>query len=146
MTQSLANKMQLIAAHVGDLNAQGKVRAMTGNERGYAKIYAVTPGCKVWAHHTLDDRLIIDLMITKSSTQNEPRVAQSAVATFERIARSAGYEVKPPQNWQHSINKEDTRQQHFINVSDKSTESITVFIDSLRTTFRQLPSAGKNEA
>lgn len=93
MTQALARKMHLIARQVNDLNSKGKVKAQTGNEKGYAKLFSINNGCRVWAHHTLDDKLIVDLMFTESAEDKHPDVVKAAVATFERFAKDSGYLV-----------------------------------------------------
>ncbi|MDO8312630.1 MAG: hypothetical protein Q7T25_11890 [Sideroxyarcus sp.] len=87
MTQALAQKMYLIAKQVNDLNAKGKVKAQTGNEKGYAKLFSINSGCRVWAHHTRDEKLIVDLMFTESAEDKNPIVVKGAVATFAQFAK-----------------------------------------------------------
>lgn len=135
MTQAIADKMQMIASHVNDLNSEGIVKAQTGNEKGYAKLLSINNGCRVWAHHTLDDKLIVDLMFTKSATSTHPDVVKTAVATFDRFARDSGYSVSH-RSWQHSINRSDTRQQYYFEITTVEDETIVELVDKVRTVFR----------
>lgn len=112
MTQALAQKMYLIAKQVNDLNAKAKVKAQTGNEKGYAKLFSINSGCRVWAHHTHDDKLIVDLMYTASAEDKHPDLVKVAVATFEQLAKDSGYLVSQSQ-WEHSIDK-SKRTQFFL--------------------------------
>jgi hypothetical protein len=135
MSQSIALKMHAIAKHVEDLTASGDVRAMTGNEKGYAKIFSVNHGCRVWAHHTRDDRLLIDLMITQSAAHRYGEAVKSAARTFAATAKDAGFEIKQRQ-WAHAIRSIDVRQQHYIDVTDKSINDVLALIDKVKTALR----------
>jgi hypothetical protein len=135
MTQSLARKMYLIAKQVNDLNAKGKVKAQTGNEKGYAKILSINNGCRVWAHHTRDDKIILDLMYTASAEDRHPKVVKAAVDTFERFAKDSGYQVSQVP-WQHSIDKEKPeRKQYFIEIGSLEDEAIGELVDKVRIAF-----------
>lgn len=139
MTQALAQKMHLIAKHVNDLNSKEKVKAQTGNERGYAKLFSINNGCRVWAHHTRDNKLIVDLMFTQSAEDKHPEVVKAAVATFERFAKDSGYLVsrsEPP--WQHSIDKSE-RTQLFFEITTVGDEAIVELVDKIRNAFGTKP-------
>lgn len=121
----------MIASHVNDLNSEGLVKAQTGNEKGYAKLLSINNGCRVWVHHTLDDKLIVDLMFTKSAASTHPDVVKTAVATFDRFARDSGYSVSH-RPWQHSINTSDTRQQYYFEITTLEDEAIVELVDNVR--------------
>lgn len=133
MTSVLAQKMHLIAEQVNDLNSKGKVKAQTGNEKGYAKLFFINNGCRVWAHHTLDDKLIVDLMFTNSAKDKHPDVVEAAVATFERFAKDSGYLVSQVP-WQHSIDK-SARQQHYFEFTTVADKAISEIVDKVRVAF-----------
>ena len=131
MTQAIAGKMRMIASHVNDLNSEGIVKAQTGNEKGYAKLVSINNGCRVWVHHTLDDKLIVDLMFTKSAASTHPDVVKTALAAFDRFARDSGYSVSR-RSWQHSINRSDTRQQYYFEITTLEDEAIVQIVDNVR--------------
>ncbi len=135
MTQALSGKMHLIASQVNDLNDDGKVKAQTANEKGYAKLFSINNGCRVWVHHTLDDKLILDLMVTKSAALTHPEVVKSAVATFSQFAKDAGHMISH-RPWQHSINKADIRQQYYFEVTNERIETIVALVDKVRLAFQ----------
>lgn len=137
MTQAIARKMHLIALQVTDLNSKGKVKAQTGNEKGYAKLFSINSGCRVWAHHTRDDKLIVDLMFTESAEDKYPVVVREAVATFEQFARDSGYVVSRLQ-WQHSIDKSE-RTQHFFEITPLGDDAILELVDKVRIAFGTKP-------
>lgn len=143
MTQALAQKMHLLAKQVNDLNAKGKVKAQTGNEKGYAKLFSIISGCRVWAHHTRDDKLIIDLMFTKSAEDKHPNVVKAAVATFERFANDSGYQVSR-MPWEHSIDKSE-RTRDFFEITTVGDDAIVDIVDKVRIAFGTIP-IRRNEA
>jgi len=137
MTQDVAKKMHQIASQVGGLNANGKVKAQTGNEKGYAILSTISAGCKVWAHHTHDDKLIIDLMFTKSEELKHPEIVRSAAETFAQFAAKSNRPVtRSP--WQHSITKSDTRTQHYIEITGEDQQSISELVRTVRLSFETL--------
>ena len=143
MTQALAQKMYLIAKQVNDLNAKGKVKAQTGNEKGYAKLFSINNGCRVWAHHTRDDKLIIDLMFTKSAEDKHPNVVKAAVATFERFANDSGYQISRIP-WEHSIDKSE-RTRDFFEITTAEDDVIMDIVDKVMIAFGANPIC-RNEA
>jgi hypothetical protein len=146
MTQALARKMHLIASQVNDLNSEGKVKAQTGNEKGYAKLCSINNGCRVWAHHTRGDKLIVDLMYTASAEDKHPDVVKAAVATFERFAKDSGYQVSQV-SWQHSIDKDKPeRMQYFFEITTVGDDAIGELVDKVRTAFRNQTPLRRKEA
>ena len=145
MTQDLPKKMHRIASQVDGLNDEGKVKAQTGNEKGYAILFSVSSGCRVWAHHTRDDRLIIDLMFTKSEEFKRPDTVKSAIVTFEQFASKSNRQVicSP---WQHSITKSDTRTQHYFEITNEDDYAISELVKDVRLAFGEVSSARRNEA
>ena len=135
--------MHLIAKHVNDLNAKGKVKAQTGNEKGYAKLFSINSGCRVWAHHTRDDKLIIDLMFTKSAEDKHPNVVKAAVATFERFANDSGYQISRIP-WEHSIDKSE-RTRDFFEITTAEDDVIMDIVDKVMIAFGANPIC-RNEA
>lgn len=125
--------MYLIAKQVNDLNSKGKVKAMAGNEKGYAKLVSVNNGCRVWAHHTRDEKLIIDLMFTESAEGKHPDVVKAAVAKFERFAKDSGYQVSQSQ-WKHSIEK-SKKTQYFFEITTVGDDAILKLVDKVRIAF-----------
>jgi hypothetical protein len=139
MTEALAQKMYLIAKQVNDLNAKGKVKAQTGNEKGYAKLFSINNGCRVWAHHTRADKLIVDLMYTASAEDRHPDVVKGAVNTFERFAKDHGYQVSQVP-WHHSIDKDKPeRKQYFFEISSLEHDAIEELVDKVRIAFGTHP-------
>lgn len=135
MNQDLAKKMHVIAVHVGDLNSYGKVKAQTANENGYAKIVSINSGTRVWIHHTRNDRLIFDLMITRAAGLKYPEIAKHAEGIFDRFATDAGYEVMN-RPWQHSLSKNDIRKQWFFDITSDSSENICALVEKVKLAFR----------
>ena len=134
MNKDLARKMYAIADHVGDLNTSGKVKAQTANENGYAKVLSINSGTRVWIHHTRDDKMIFDLMVTHAAGLEHPEVTKHTEGAFNKFASDAGYEVlnRP---WQHSINKKDVRQQWYFDITNDSIEDVCALIGKLKLAF-----------
>ena len=132
MTQDLAKKMHRIASQVNELNSDGKVKAR--NEKGYAILYSVSNGCRVWAHHTSKNRLIIDLMYTKSEAFKHPDLIKAAIAVFEQFAQKSNRQVAID-SWQHSMTPSDTRTQHYFDISSEDDQTISDLIKGVRLAF-----------
>jgi len=140
MTQEIARKMYSIANQVGDLNAAGKVKAFTGHQKGYAKLVVINSGCKVWAQHTRADKLTIDLLVTESASRKWPAVRDLAVTTFVAFAKGNGQKLAE-NPWQHSASEADRREQYTFEITNESSEAISLLIDKLKIAFRNLNSA-----
>lgn len=134
MTQYLAKKMHRIASQVDGLNEKGKVKAQTGNEKGYAILFSISSGCRVWAHHTRDDRLIIDLMFTKSEEFKHPDVVKSAIVAFEQFALKSNRQVTSSP-WQHSITESDIRIQHYFEITNEDDQTISELVKDVQFAF-----------
>lgn len=134
MNKDLARKMHAIADHVGDLNTSGKVKAQTANENGYAKILSINSGTRVWIHHTRDDKMIFDLLVTHAAGLKHPEITKHTEGAFIKFAIDAGYEVLN-RTWQHSIVKNDVRQQWYFDITNDSIEDVCALIGKLKLAF-----------
>ena len=132
MTQDLAKKMYRIASQVDELNEDGKVKAR--NEKGYAILFSVSNGCRVWAHHTSKNRLIIDLMYTKSEAFKHPDLITAAIAVFEQFAQKSNRQVTTD-SWQHSMTPSDTRTLRYFDISSDDDQTISELIEGVRRAF-----------
>ncbi|MCK9623065.1 MAG: hypothetical protein M0R47_21325 [Methylobacter sp.] len=108
---------------------------MTANEKGYAKLLLINNGCRMWVHHTLDDKLILDLMVTKNAELKHADVVKSAVAVFSQFAKDVGHMISH-RSWQHSINKADIRQQYYFEVTNERVEIIIALVGKVRHAFQ----------
>ena len=134
MPESNSEKMYLSARKVNDLNAHGKVKAFSSNEKGYARIFVIKTGCAIWMHHTKDDRLTISLMITKAMANKFPVTEHAAIKRFETFA---GSRMKT-EEFEHSINKSDKRLKRYIEVADLTFSEIDNLIDKVLITFSNI--------
>ena len=133
MTQDLAKKMYQIASQVDELNDDGKVKAR--NEKGYAILFSVSRGCRVWAHHTNKNRLIIDLMYTKSELFKHADLIKAAIAVFEQFAQKSNRQVTVDDSWQHSMRPSDTRTLHYFDISNDDAQTISELVKGVRLEF-----------
>ena len=136
MTQSIPAKLHFIANQVNDLNAKGEVKANTANEKGYAKLAFINRGCKVWAHHTLQNALTIDLMYTEDAAAKYPDVINSAIATFQKFARDNGRQASH-RTWTHGIDKTSLRQQYYFDITNDSFETIGALVTAVKLSFQE---------
>lgn len=134
MAETATEKMYLTAKRVNDLNADGKVKAFSSNEKGYARIVVIKRGCAIWMHHTKDDRLTISLMITESMASKFPVTEHTAIKKFEVFAGDRLQLEK----FQHSINKWDNRIKRYVDVTCCSYEEIATLVDRALGTFNDM--------
>ncbi|GAB4174097.1 MAG: hypothetical protein Tsb0017_11610 [Geothermobacteraceae bacterium] len=78
----IEQKMYNIASHLNELNSAGKVKGFQGNEKGYAKVHQIKSGCSIWVHHLIDDRLIIDLLISPNAQKNHSEKCKTSKEIF----------------------------------------------------------------
>ena len=84
------------------------------------------------------NKLIVDLMFTKSAEDKHPEVVKAAVATFERFAKDSGYLVSRSPLWQHSIGKSE-RTQFFFEITTVGDEAIEELVNQVRGIFGTNP-------
>lgn len=131
MTETVLAKMYLAAKKVSDLNLEGKVKAFSSNEKGYARIFVIKRGCAIWMHHTKNDRLTISLMITEAMAAKFPVTEHAAIRKFEIFAGNR----MQKEEFEHSINRYDKRLKHYIDVTNYTFNEISSMIDKIRETF-----------
>lgn len=131
MTETLLAKMYLAAKKLSDLNAEGKVKAFSSNEKGYARIVVIKRGCAVWMHHTKNDRLTISLMITKAMAAKFPVTEHAAIKNFEAFAGDR----MQTEEFEHSINCYDKRLKRYIDVTNCTFTEISSMIDKVQEIF-----------
>ena len=129
--------MYLIASQANDLNTFGKVKAHTGNEKGYAKIVIINTGCKIWAHHTKNDELTIGLMVTDSARKRYSDIVGLIITKFKNFTIDIGYKLMECP-WQHSVNAADKRKKYYIYITNDDSETIRVIIEKVKLAFREL--------
>jgi len=126
---AIAEKMHSIAEELGELSAYGKVKCFSGNEKGYAKILQIKPGCSIWAHYTLDDELIIDLIATETAQVKYPDIVKETTAKF----RSFFHQETIAESWQHSIDIKNKGMQHYFPITETPLDQIFQIIEELTT-------------
>ena len=126
-------RAELISA---SLNSGGKIKANTANEKGYAKLASINRGCRIWAHHTLKNELIIDILVTKTADLKYPDIVKSAVDTFHKFAKDNGRQTSN-RSWTHSINKSDVRRQYYFEITNDSPETIAALVEAARLAFQK---------
>lgn len=134
MAETTAEKMYLTAKKVNDLNVNGKVKAFSSNEKGYARIFVIRRGCAIWLHHTKDDRLTISLMITEAMANKFPVTEHAAIKKFENFAGDRLL----LESFEHSINKWDKRIKRYVDVTSCSYEEIATLVDRILMSFNDM--------
>lgn len=134
MTETVAEKMYLTAKKVDDLNVNGRVKAFSSNEKGYARIFVIKRGCAIWMHQTKDDRLTISLMITEAMASKFPVTEHAAIKRFESFA---GNRMKL-EEFEHSINKCDKRLKRYVEVTNSTFDEIATMVEEVLTTFSDI--------
>lgn len=133
MTETIENKMYLIAKYLGELNDDGNVKGFKGNENGYAKVLEIKRGCALWVHHLKEDRLIIDLMITDTAGSKYPELSRKAVEQFKNFFNYMSGDVP----WTHSM-KTINAERYYVDITDLKIEEIKKVIDKLKSEFKNV--------
>ncbi|OQY11496.1 MAG: hypothetical protein B6I30_06635 [Desulfobacteraceae bacterium 4572_187] len=132
MTDTINYKMYEISKYLGELNAKGKIKKFA-REKGYAKVLQIRRGCSIWVHHLNDDRLIIDLQITKAAGNRYPDYVAGSVELFEDFFKNA----TDSEGWQHPIDERNA-QRYLVDVSKKPLDDILNTLRKIRERFSNL--------
>jgi len=136
----MKKRMHAHASYLNDLNPKGMVKVFAGNEKGYASIVNLKRGLNIYVHHTLEDQLTIDLLITEAA-ENDKIAVEKAISKFNQFQFN---DKKIRERvWQHSSNKNDKRRQYYFDVTDLSDEDIRKIFDKIREEFANASSQQK---
>jgi hypothetical protein len=122
------DKMFYIAKHFNYLNDKGKVKAIKGNEKGYAKIKDIVRGCSLFVHHMNNDQLIINLLISPAAKSSYELVCNKAVKSFDNHFKSQ-VEFTP---WKNCMDKSKVYDRYCINVTNKELPELLIIIEEIR--------------
>lgn len=130
-------KMFIIANNIGELNSKGKVKAITANERGYARIFDINSGISLLVYHTLDDSLTMNLLITNAAMRRYPNNYENAVRAFLDFHRQSFANQESPQEleWINSLNIKDTRTIYSIDITNIEVDECIEKIAALKRAF-----------
>jgi len=123
--------MHEIAEYLDELNAKGRVKRNPRNEKGYAKIQQIRRGCDVWFHHLLDDRLIIDLMISEAARRDHNEAADKSISVFKFNYK------ENVESWQHALDGRNY-ERYFVDVSRFSLDNLKKVTDQIRERFSKI--------
>ena len=132
------DKMYIIAKHFNYLNDKGKVKAIKGNEKGYAKIKEIVRGCALFVHHMNDDKLIINLLISPAAKSRYELDCKKAVASFQSYFKSAVQVTK----WKNSMGDSKVYDRYIVDVT--KTE-LPVLITTIETASNVLAGTEQRE-
>jgi len=132
MTEEMVSKMFKIAEHLRELNSAQKVKRF-GNDKGHAKVFQIRPGCSVWTHHLKNNRLIIDLMITRSARQRYPEVAMISVDMFKEFF----HDKVDFERWHRHIDDLEA-ERYFVDIGEDTLEDIFKTLDKIKDRFSKI--------
>lgn len=133
----LTEKLYLIANNLGDLNNKGKVKAITANERGYARILDINRGLSLLLYHTLDHRLTMNLLITNAAMNRYRINCGHAVQTFLKFHRQNFEENETPQEtqWINNLDEKDKRTIYSIDLTKLAVDECIENISAIKRAF-----------
>jgi len=122
------DKMYHLAKHFSWLNAQGKVKAIKGNEQGYAKITDVVRGCGLFVHHMNDGQLVINLLVSPAAKSRYEMACRKAVTAFKEFFQS---EVRTTK-WENSMGDGKIYDRYIVDVTKKELCDIIQMVEEVR--------------
>lgn len=135
MDPIIADKMFTIAHYLKELNNQNKVKAYKKNEYGYAKVVNIKKGCSIWVHHTLENRLIIDLLISPAARRNNGELCQAAVRQF------GGFFHEEPKQipWSHADKPDIIHERHLVDITSEKNSEIFNTLNAIQSFYGKKP-------
>jgi hypothetical protein len=126
--------MHQVAEYFNSLNANGNVRAILGNEQGYARILDLATGCSFFLRHETDDRLCLALMMTRRAQRRYPELCKLAIAAFEeQFPSQVQY-----REFINAMNQNEIRDLHYIDIQDQTTTQIIASAQAMKDRFETL--------
>jgi hypothetical protein len=122
------DKMYFIAKHFKWLNQNGKVKAIRGNERGYAKVKEVVRGCSLFVHHMNDGRLIINLLVSSAAKSGYEIPCNKAVEVFKGYFKSEVQTTK----WENSMGDGRIYDRYIVDVTKKDLSEIIRIVEDVK--------------
>jgi hypothetical protein len=130
--------MHFFAGYLNQLNRKGKVKRFSINEKGYAKVVDIRPGCSIWLHH-VDYSLYVSLRISQTAQKRYPAVCVEAAKRFQKF-----FDNKTVvDTWRHGLNPR-TLERHHIEITTWTDSAILKTIDRLKESFHFLSDGGPN--
>ena len=126
-----AEKMYALAKALGDLNAAGEVKAILGNELGYARVADLPkPGCTLFVRHELGDTLRISLTLTPTHERKHGPRCQTVSDAFKRFFGDANHRY-PEVDYQDPLATGETRHRFAVDVTALSDADIWALLMGL---------------
>lgn len=122
------DKMYFIAKRYNYLNDKGKVKAIRGNEKGYAKIKDIVRGCSLFVHYMNNDHLIINLLVSPAAKTRYEIVCNKAVDAFKKHFQS-DVQSTP---WENSMGGGNMYDRYIVDVTKKDLPEILIMIEEVR--------------
>jgi len=122
------DKMYFIAKHFKWLNDKGRVKAIKGNEQGYAKIKDIVRGCSLCVHHINNGQLIINLLVSSTAKSRYEVACSKAVDVFKNHFQS---DVVYTQ-WESSMSDGRVYDRYYADVTNKQIPEILQMIEEVR--------------
>lgn len=127
----LKEKIHSIAEQLGELNSKGQVKSFNGNENGYAKIFQIYKGCSIWVHYFKNEKLVLDLMVSRAAKEKKPKVCSDSVKIFKEYFGALIMEYP----WAHSINTDQEYDVYGVDVSNLPVNAIHEHAENLKRKF-----------
>lgn len=128
----MKEKMRSVAAYLGELNEKNEVKGYSKNNYGHAKVIQVKPGCSVWVHHTFENSLIIDLLISPNAQKKYSHKCDGAVEKFKAFFDN----VPKKEAWYHADKPDVEHDMYPVDVTDKDEQEIFTVLSELKKTMR----------
>jgi len=128
MMVNTEDKMYFIAKHFNWLNDKCRVKAINGNEQGYAKIKDIVRGCSLFVHHMNNGQLIINLLVSSAAKSRYEATCSKAVDVFKNHFQS---DVVSTQ-WESSMGVGRVYDRYYVDVTNKQIPEILKMIDDVR--------------
>jgi len=122
------DKMYAIAKHYNYLNDRGNVKAIKGNEKGYAKIKEIARGCSLFVHHWNNDQLVINLMISPAAKTRYELLCNNAVEVFRSQFLSEVQTTK----WENSLGNGKPYDCYYVDVTRRELQELFIMIEDVR--------------
>jgi TolB-like protein len=127
----LEEKLSEIASpsHLGE-----KVNTGGRDEYAYVNVHKIVPGCWIRVHHTFDNWLVINLLISPHARENYSKKCSSAVDNFKEFFKDKVIE----DIWAPKANPELRHNRYSIDIKLWDEKSIFATLDELKSDFEKM--------
>jgi len=124
--------MHYFAGYLNQLNSKGEVKKFGRDEKGYAKVFDIEPGCCIWVH-LIENSLFVSLRVSRAAERRYPEACSDASWRFQKSFNNKVVS----DTWRHGLNQTEFKR-YYNDVTSRTDSEIEEILNKLKKDFLNL--------